>query len=202
MSDGGFGGVYSLATLLSAIVMVWSGTLVGKVDLKCFSILKNIPGSGFPTFAFENVKLCQRTEITGGGIMIEIACIDHIVLRTTKAEEMLEFYCDVLGCSVERETSDDTGLIQLRAGNALIDLVKVDSELGRSGGGPPTETENNLDHFCLQLKPVSETEIANHLSRHGIEKGSFHDRYGAQGVGKSIYISDPEGNTVELRSQI
>ena len=134
--------------------------------------------------------------------MIEIACIDHVVLRTSKTEEMLEFYCNVLGCNVEREAADDTGLIQLRAGNALIDLVKVDSKLGRFGGGPPTETENNLDHFCLQLKPVSETEIESHLSKHGIEKGSFQDRYGAQGFGKSIYINDPEGNTVELRSQI
>ena len=134
--------------------------------------------------------------------MIEIACIDHVVLRTTKTEEMLDFYRNVLGCNVERETSDDTGLIQLRAGNALIDLVKVDSDLGRAGGGPPIKTENNLEHFCLQLKPVSEAEIKDHLSKHGIDNGSFHKRYGAQGLGKSIYISDPEGNTVELRSQI
>ena len=135
-------------------------------------------------------------------IMIEIACIDHVVLRTTKIEEMVQFYCNVLGCNIERETADDTGLIQLRAGNALIDLVEVDSQLGRSGGGPPTATENNLDHFCLQLKPVSEAEINEHLSKHGIDKGSFHSRYGAQGFGKSIYINDPQGNTVELRSRI
>lgn len=134
--------------------------------------------------------------------MIEIAGIDHIVLRTTKTEEMLDFYCNVLGCSVERETSDDTGLIQLRAGNALIDLVRVDSDLGKMGGGPPTETENNLDHFCLQLKPVSEDEIQDHLTEHGLLEGSFQRRYGAQGYGNSIYIRDPEGNTVELRSQI
>jgi glyoxylase I family protein len=134
--------------------------------------------------------------------MIEIAGIDHIVLRTTRLTDMLDFYCSVLGCTVERETTIETGLTQLRAGSALIDLVTVDSELGRMGGGAPTETENNLDHFCLQLKPISETEIEKHLSEYGIDEGSFHDRYGAQGVGKSIYIKDPEGNTVELRSQI
>jgi len=134
--------------------------------------------------------------------MIEIACIDHIVLRTSKIKEMLEFYCNVLGCTVERETAIETGLTQLRAGSALIDLVTVDSDLGRIGGGAPTETENNMDHFCLRLKPISENEIENHLSKHGIDEGSFHDRYGAQGVGKSIYIRDPEGNTVEIRSQI
>jgi len=134
--------------------------------------------------------------------MIEIAGIDHIVLRTTKLKDMLEFYCSVLGCTVERETTVETGLTQLRAGSALIDLVNVDSDLGRMGGGPPTESENNLDHFCLQLKPISDIEIEKHLSEHGINEGSFHDRYGAQGFGKSIYIKDPEGNTVELRSQI
>ncbi len=134
--------------------------------------------------------------------MLEVAGIDHIVLRTTKLKDMLEFYCNVLGCTVERETTIETGLTQLRAGSALIDLVTVDSDLGRMGGGAPTESENNLDHFCLQLKPISEIEIEKHLSEHGINEGSFHDRYGAQGVGKSIYIKDPEGNTVELRSQI
>lgn len=134
--------------------------------------------------------------------MIEIAAIDHIVLRTSKIEAMLDFYCHVLGCTVERETSVETGLVQLRAGNALIDLVTVESSLGRMGGGAPTATENNMDHFCLQLKPISETDIEKHLSEHGIEVGDFQDRYGAQGVGKSIYIEDPEGNTVELRSQI
>lgn len=134
--------------------------------------------------------------------MIEIAAIDHIVLRTSKLKAMLDFYCNVLGCTVERETSTETGLTQLRAGSALIDLVTVESELGRMGGGAPTDTENNVDHFCLQLKPISETDIEKHLSAFGIDGGGFHDRYGAQGIGKSIYIKDPEGNTVELRSQI
>ena len=133
---------------------------------------------------------------------MEIAGIDHIVLRTTKLQDMLDFYCNVLGCVVERGTSADMGLTQLRAGNALIDLVAVDSRLGQMGGGLPTGTGNNLDHFCLQLKPVPETEIRRHLVAHGIDPGEFADRYGAQGVGKSIYVQDPEGNTVELRSQI
>lgn len=134
--------------------------------------------------------------------MIEIAAIDHIVLRTSKIKAMLDFYCNVLSCTIERETTTETGLTQLRAGSALIDLVTIESDLGKMGGGAPTKTENNLDHFCLQLKPISEIEIEKHLSELGIDVGSFHDRYGAQGIGKSIYIKDPEGNTVELRSQI
>jgi catechol 2,3-dioxygenase-like lactoylglutathione lyase family enzyme len=133
---------------------------------------------------------------------LEIAAIDHIVLRTSKLDEMLDFYCRVLGCRVERESGPEFGLIQLRAGNALIDLVTLDGELGRKGGGPPGKSGNNLDHFCLQLKPISEVEISEHLAAHGIEAGSFEDRYGAEGTGRSIYLEDPEGNTVELRSQV
>lgn len=132
--------------------------------------------------------------------MLKIAGIDHIVLRTTQLQEMLTFYCEVLGCKIERETSPDIGLTQLRAGDALIDLITVDSRLGKVGGGAPTKTENNVDHFCLQLKPISEDEIKSHLQAHSIEAGNFESRYGAQGLGQSIYIKDPEGNTVELRS--
>lgn len=134
--------------------------------------------------------------------MIDIAAIDHIVLRTSKLKEMLQFYCDVLGCSVERELSSEFGLTQLRAGSALIDLVTVDGKLGRMGGGAPSDQDNNLDHFCLQLKPISEAEIKAHFQSHDIKTGEFAERYGAQGYGQSIYLQDPEGNTVELRSQI
>ena len=134
--------------------------------------------------------------------MFEVAGIDHIVLRTTKLQVMLEFYTGVLGCQVERKTSPKTGLTQLRAGNALIDLVVVDSLLGKLGGSAPSHTGNNLDHFCLQLKPISEEEMIAHLESNGVEVGEFDDRYGAQGFGKSVYVKDPEGNVVELRSQI
>jgi len=134
--------------------------------------------------------------------MMEIVGIDHLVLRTTKLADMLDFYCKILGCVVERETSAEVGLTQLRAGNALIDIVTVDSRLGKVGGGAPTKTENNLDHFCLQLKSISEDEIKRHLMDHGMDTGDFDERYGAEGLGTSLYINDPEGNVVELRSQI
>ena len=131
--------------------------------------------------------------------MLEILGIDHIVLRTTRLDEMLEFYTKVLGCMIERETPKQTGLTQLRAGNALIDLVVVDSKLGSVGGGAPTKTERNVDHFCLQIRSMPEAEIINHLEKHGIKVGDFASRYGAQGLGSSLYIQDPESNVVELR---
>lgn len=134
--------------------------------------------------------------------MIKVVGIDHIVLRTTKLNEMLIFYCEILGCKVERESSYEIGITQLRAGSALIDLVRVDSKIGKLGGGPPSKTENNVDHFCLQLEMISEKDIKRHLESHYVSVGEFADRYGAQGTGRSVYIKDPEGNTVELRSQI
>jgi catechol 2,3-dioxygenase-like lactoylglutathione lyase family enzyme len=45
--------------------------------------------------------------------MIKIVGLDHIVLRTTRMDEMLHFYSTVLGCPLERELSPDFGLVQL-----------------------------------------------------------------------------------------
>jgi len=133
--------------------------------------------------------------------MIEVTGIDHVVLRTTHLDEMLDFYGTILGCKVERALAPELGLVQLRAGNALIDLVTVDSELGRAGGGPPTAGNNNMDHFCLQVSPQPEEEISRYLASHGLEVGPFERRYGAQGYGNSLYLRDPEGNIVELRNR-
>lgn len=129
---------------------------------------------------------------------IELHAIDHIVLRVTQLPNMIAFYCDVLGCYIERELPE-LGLTQLRAGNALIDLVTVDGELGKQGGRAPQLEGRNLAHFCLQITPRDEQEILDYLTQHGVELSSFVERYGAQGFGRSIYIADPEGNTVELK---
>jgi catechol 2,3-dioxygenase-like lactoylglutathione lyase family enzyme len=135
-------------------------------------------------------------------ISLEIDAIDHIVLRTAQREKMLSFYINVLNCSLERETSPELGLTQLRAGTSLIDIVAVDSQLGRMGGAAPAEGGRNLDHFCLRLKSISEADLRQYLQAKGIDVGEFAERYGAEGQGLSIYLEDPDGNTVELRSQL
>ena len=132
--------------------------------------------------------------------MIRVLAIDHIVLRTTDVERLVAFYSGVLGCEVERTLAPETGLTQLRAGNALIDIVDVDSSLGRAGGGAPGRKGNNLDHFCLLIEPVAESELRDWLTARGIRLGEFETRYGAEGFGPSVYIEDPDGNIVELRA--
>ena len=131
--------------------------------------------------------------------MLAISGLDHVVIRARDAEALVRFYCDVLGCNVERRSSPEFGLVQLRAGDSLIDIVAVDSELGRMGGAPPATGGGNMDHFCVRLERFDEQLIRDHLARHGVEGSPLEARYGAEGYGPSIYVQDPEGNTVELK---
>ena len=130
--------------------------------------------------------------------MFHIREIDHLVLRVADLEPMLGFYCGVLGCTVERR-QDAIGLVQLRAGRSLIDLVPVDGPLGKAGGAAPGKGARNLDHFCLRVEPFDEASLRSHLAAHGIAAGAVESRYGAEGQGPSMYLTDPEGNTVELK---
>ncbi len=129
---------------------------------------------------------------------IRIREIDHLVLRVADLDAMLRFYCDALGCTVERR-KDDIGLVQLRAGRSMIDLVPVEGQLGRAGGAAPGAEGRNLDHFCLRIEPFDEPEIRAELTARGIEVGAVATRNGAEGEGPSVYIRDPEGNTIELK---
>ncbi len=129
---------------------------------------------------------------------IRIRGIDHVVLRIQDLDKTLAFYCDALGCTVERR-DDDIGLIQLRAGAALIDLVPVGGKLGRAGGAPPAREGRNLDHFCLRLEGFDPRRITEHLAACSAKPGKVAPRYGAEGRGPSVYVQDPDGNTVELK---
>jgi len=129
---------------------------------------------------------------------LRILGIDHIVLRARDAERLTRFYCEALGCTVEKR-QDKIGLIQLRAGSALIDVVGVDGELGRMGGAAPGREGRNLDHFALRIERLDPDALRAHLARHGVDMGAVKSRYGAAGEGPSVYIADPEGNVIELK---
>lgn len=130
--------------------------------------------------------------------MIRIGEIDHVVLRVADMATMQRFYCEVLGCREERR-QDAIGLVQLRAGASLIDLVSVDGRIGRQGGAAPAAQGHNMDHFCLRVEDYDEAAILAHLRAHGVRIGDLGMRYGAKGEGPSIYLYDPQGNMIELK---
>jgi catechol 2,3-dioxygenase-like lactoylglutathione lyase family enzyme len=123
-----------------------------------------------------------------GDPALRVKGLDHIVLRVADIDRAIDFYGRVLGLHVERRLAE-IGLVQLRAGAAMIDLVpKTDDESGR-----------NVDHFAVQIEAMDVPALSAHLQRHGIDPGEVRRRYGAEGYGSSIYITDPDGNTVELK---
>jgi catechol 2,3-dioxygenase-like lactoylglutathione lyase family enzyme len=124
--------------------------------------------------------------------------IDHVVLRVRDLEKSLAFYQAVLGCTVDK-VQEKIGLWQVRAGASLIDLVPLDGPLGRLGGAGPQAEGRNLDHFAIEIAPFDEEAIRAHLAAHGVGVTEAGRRYGARGDGPSVYIRDPDGNTVELK---
>jgi glyoxylase I family protein len=117
--------------------------------------------------------------------------LDHVVLRCQDQARMLDFYVRVLGLPEERRL-DAIGLIQLRAGRSLVDLV------------PDAATEPrdrpNVDHVCLAIAAADMDAVVAHLAAAGVEiVGEPMVRYGARGYGLSIYCCDPEGNVIELK---
>jgi glyoxylase I family protein len=128
---------------------------------------------------------------------IHIREIDHVVIRVADLESITRFYCDVLGCSVEKEQRD-IGLIQLRAGRSLIDLLKVGAKIDRPENGTPGEGRN-MDHLCLRVEGFDGEALKAHLQERGVRIGELGVRYGADGFGPSLYLFDPEGNMVELK---
>lgn len=125
--------------------------------------------------------------------------IDHVVLRVRDVDACLDFYTRVLGCPVERRQAE-IGLIQLRAGSSLIDLVPVDGVVGRRGGAAPGRDAHNMDHLCVRIAAFDPERARAHLRRHGVEVLSEGVRYGATGDSPSFSITDPDGNGIELRA--
>ena len=129
--------------------------------------------------------------------MINIQVIDHVVFRVVDLAKVSRFYIDVLGARWEKK-QESIGLYQLRIGTSLIDLVPVGEKLGAMGGAPPAKEGRNVDHVCFRVLPWDGEAILAHLREHGIE-AEIVSRYGAEGDGPSIYLTDPEGNNLELK---
>jgi glyoxylase I family protein len=125
--------------------------------------------------------------------------IDHVVFRVGDLSRSIAFYQAVLGCEVVRQR-EHLGLVHLRAGASMIDLVSVDGTLGSRGGAAPAKEGRNVDHLCLRIEPFNEPELVVHLDRHGVSPlGSAVVNFGAEGDGLSLYFPDPDGNVIELK---
>jgi catechol 2,3-dioxygenase-like lactoylglutathione lyase family enzyme len=129
----------------------------------------------------------------------QVLRLDHVVLRVRDPARSIAFFGDVLGCAVVRRR-DDLGLVHLRAGVSMIDLVALDGPLGRLGGAAPQAEGRNVDHVCLRIEPFDERALVAHLQAHGVAVGEIAGHnFGAEGSGPSIYFKDPDGNTIELK---
>lgn len=125
--------------------------------------------------------------------------IDHIVFRVADLEKSIAFYGEVLGCKIVKRR-DDLGLVHLRAGCSMIDLVSIDGRLGQKGGAAPGAGARNVDHLCLRIEPFNEEALIKHLASHDVRPtGPVTNNFGAEGFGPSLYFHDPDGNLVELK---
>ncbi len=129
---------------------------------------------------------------------ISIRGLDHVVIRAANLDRSLRFYCDVLGCTEVRRV-DAIGLVQLRCGASMLDLVDVAGTIGELGGAAPGEGGRNMDHFAVELEAFDAASIRSHLEAHGVAPGEIAERNGARGNGPSMYIRDPDDNVVELK---
>jgi len=127
----------------------------------------------------------------------QILDIDHVVIRAVDLDAMTRFYRDVLGCDIEKEQLE-LGLIQLRAGRSLIDLLQVGGKIDRPDSGAPG-AGRNMDHVCLRVEPFDADALKAHFLDRDVRIGEQATRYGADGYGPSLYLFDPEGNMVELK---
>ena len=123
--------------------------------------------------------------------------IDHILLLVSGLDPAVRFYTEVLGCTVEGALPQ-YGMLQLRAGAALIDLVDIAAPEA-SWAKPPVAGGRNLDHLCLALAAHDEAELRRHLAQHHVAIVEEGIHGGSRGESLSLYVRDPSGNVIELK---
>jgi catechol 2,3-dioxygenase-like lactoylglutathione lyase family enzyme len=123
--------------------------------------------------------------------------LDHIVLPVDNLDAVRDFYCDVIGCAVAGGPPE-YGMLELRAGAALIVLVDVAGEPG-AWARPSVAGGRNMDHLCIATGPWDEQAMRDHLAAHGVEIEEEDVHGGARGESLSFYVRDPAGNLIELK---
>ena len=128
-----------------------------------------------------------------GGFMalVRVTGLDHIVLVSSDVERALRFWCDDLGLAPER-------VDEWRRGEVPFPSVRIDpATIVDIFPGEPSG--QNLEHLCLTIDPVDLQALAD-SGRFQVVRGPIDHLFGAQGYATSLYVADPDGNTVELRS--
>ena len=120
---------------------------------------------------------------------LRVTGLDHVVLNVADVERSLAFYCDELGLAPER-------VEEWRRGEILFPSVRVDGSTIIDLLAAP-RTGENADHVCLVVDPV-DLDAVKASGRFDVVDGPAR-RFGARGDGTSLYVRDPDGNTVELR---
>ena len=123
--------------------------------------------------------------------VVRVLGLDHIVLVTPDVDRALDFYTGLLGLEgvrIDEWRRDDVPFPSVRIdATTLIDLMH-----GEWVG-------KNLHHFCLVIEPVDLDALAAD-DRVDVVSGPADGLFGAQGYARSLYIRDPDGNVIELRS--
>jgi len=129
----------------------------------------------------------------------QIHRLDHLVLRTADLPRLVDFYVK-LGCRIERDRTDEMGMVQLRLGVSMLDIVDVNFGGTRGARSPAPDTERNLDHFAVRIEPFERDTILEFCRSNGIEATPMaQPLFGADGMGPAVYLKDPDGNRVELK---
>jgi catechol 2,3-dioxygenase-like lactoylglutathione lyase family enzyme len=122
---------------------------------------------------------------------VHVVGFDHVVLVVADVERSLAWYCGELGLRGER-------VDEWRRGEVLFPSVRIDDHTlidllaGERSGA-------NVDHVCLVIAPTDLGALAA-SGRFDVAAGPTDGLFGARGFATSLYVRDPDGNTVELRS--
>ena len=121
----------------------------------------------------------------------------HVVIRVAALDRMVGFYRDVLGLEVVQR-QDALGLVHLRAGSTRVDLLWIGGRLCR-GGLAPDHARPNLDRLCLAVSPWDRAAVDAHLAKHCVAIDASRSGHGTSGEAPPLFLTDPEGNGVEIR---